>query len=71
MNRVVRKKCNGTNKHENEFRFEDLLKTIPVSKGGSAGGGESFNLPNELVMKCRFCTEGRVVFTRSDIEQLK
>jgi hypothetical protein len=27
-------------------------------------------LPHELVFKCRLCTEGRVVFTRSDLERV-
>ena len=68
MSQIIRKQCNGTNKHANDFNRDDLLRKIPVPK--SAAMGASTELPNELVFKCRTCTEGRVVFTRSDLEKI-
>ena len=68
MSQLIRKKCNGANKHDNEFTRDDLLRKTPVAK--SASPFASAELPNELVFKCRICTEGRVVFTRSDLERV-
>ncbi|MBS1812843.1 MAG: hypothetical protein JST84_32045 [Acidobacteria bacterium] len=62
------KKCNGANKHDNDFTRDDLLRKTPVAK--SASPYASVELPNKLVFKCRVCTEGRVVFTRSDLERV-
>jgi hypothetical protein len=68
MGQLIRKKCNGANKHDNDFTREALLEKLPVAK--SAATHPSVDLPNDLVFKCRTCTEGRVVFTRSDLEKI-
>ena len=68
MSQLIRKKCNGANKHDNDFTRDDLRRKTPVAKSASASA--SAELPNELVFKCRTCTEGRVVFTRSDLERV-
>lgn len=68
MSQLICKKCNGANKHDNEFTRDDLLRKTPVAK--SASPYASAELPERLVFPCRTCTEGRVVFTRSDLERV-
>lgn len=67
MSQIIRKKCNGTNKHDNEFKLTDLIIKIPMVRGHSTSGDE---IPEQIVMKCRTCTEGRVVFTREDLQKV-
>jgi hypothetical protein len=70
MSQIIRKKCNGKEKHDNDFTRDVLLRKMPVVKNASAIPSAAADLPNELVFKCRNCTEGRVVFTRSDLERV-
>lgn len=71
MSQIIRKKCNGKEKHDNDFTRDELLRKMPVTRKVSAIPSAATDLPNELVFKCRNCTEGRVVFTRSDLERLQ
>ena len=71
MSQLIRKKCNNLKEnHDNDFTRDDLLRRTPVAKSTSASA--SAELPNDVVrvFKCRICTEGRVVFTRSDLERV-
>jgi len=70
MSQIIRKKCNGKEKHDNDFTRDELLRKVPVTRGAPAHPAAAADLPNELVFKCRTCTEGRVVFTRSDLERV-
>ena len=69
MSQIIRKKCNGKEKHDNDFTRDELLRKVPVTRGAPANPATA-DLPNELVFKCRTCTEGRVVFTRSELEAI-
>lgn len=68
MSQIIRKKCNGQEKHDNDFTRDELLRKLPVAKSATVSPAVVADLPHELVFKCRTCTEGRVVFTRSDLE---
>ena len=68
MSQLIRKKCNGKEKHDNDFTRDQLLRKAPVVRGAPAH--PAADVPNELVFKCRTCTEGRVVFTRSDLKAI-
>ena len=70
MSQLIRKKCNGKENHDNDFTRDDLLRKTPTVKSGTINSNAADDLPNELVFKCRTCTEGRVVFTRSDLERV-
>ena len=70
MSQLIRKKCNGTGKHDNDFTRDDLLRATPVVRGGAPFAARA-DLPEELVFKCRTCTEGRVVFIRSELEHIQ
>lgn len=69
MSQIIRKKCNGQAKHDNDFTRDELLRKLPVTRSAPAHPAAA-DLPNELVFKCRTCTEGRVVFTRSELERV-
>lgn len=66
MSQIIRKKCNGQAKHDNDFTRDELLRPTPLTRSGAAAAA----LPPELVFKCRTCTEGRVVFTRRELEKI-
>jgi hypothetical protein len=70
MSQIIRKKCNGKEKHDNDFTRDELLRKMPVTRKASAIPSASADLPKELVFKCRYCPEGRVVFTRSELEAI-
>ena len=70
MSQIIRKKCNGQAKHDNDFTRDELLRKLPVTRSAPAHPAAAADLPNELVFKCRACTEGRVVFTRSELEKV-
>jgi hypothetical protein len=59
MNQIIRKKCNGREKHDNDFTRDELLRKMPVTRRASAIPSASVDLPNKLVFKRRNCTEGR------------
>ncbi len=68
MSQIIRKKCNGANKHDNDFKLTDLiLRTFTVRELTTNSAAE---IPEQIVMKCRTCTEGRVVFTRNELEKI-
>lgn len=67
MSQIIRKKCNGQAKHDNDFTRDELLRPTPLTRSGAAAAAD---LPHELVFKCRTCTEGRVVFTRRELEAI-
>jgi hypothetical protein len=64
MARIVQIECNGPNKHVNEVDPGELLKPTVVSKGFPSSIPLPDDVPERFVMKCRFCTEGRVIITR-------
>lgn len=70
MSQIIRKKCNGKEKHDNDFTRDELLRKMPVTRSASANLFAAADLPNELVFKCRTCTEGRIVFIRSELEAI-
>ena len=36
MSQLIRKKCNGANKHDNDFTRDDLLRKTPTVKSAAA-----------------------------------
>ena len=68
MNQIIRKKCDGANKHGNEFKLSDLISRTSTVRELTTNSGDE--IPEQIVMKCRTCSEGRVVFTRSELEKI-
>jgi len=63
MTNFIKIKCNGPTPHLNEVDLSKLLQPDKVVRGGQSTYLPSA-LPERSVLKCRFCTEGRVVITR-------
>jgi hypothetical protein len=65
MNQIIKIKCNGPNQHVNDIDLGKVLQPTTVVRstllGFRPGPPE---IPERLVLRCRFCTEGRVVITR-------
>ena len=68
MSQIIRKKCNGANKHDNDFKLSDLVSRTSTVRELTTNSRDE--IPEQIVMKCRTCTEGRVVFTRSELEKI-
>ena len=63
MAHIIRIKCNGPTPHPNEVNLDKLLPPDTVVRSANSPLLPSA-LPERLVQRCRFCTEGRVVITR-------
>jgi hypothetical protein len=67
MTCTIKIKCNGPTPHLNEVDLDKLPQPVMVVK--SSQPVHSLPQPPERqVLKCRFCTEGRVVITRKMIQ---
>ncbi len=68
MTKIIKVRCNGSSKCLNEFTEADLEKyykpTIVVR------GQPKKTLPERLVIPCRFCADGKVIVTRTMIEEM-
>ncbi|MCU0645273.1 MAG: hypothetical protein MUC94_13580 [bacterium] len=68
MIKIIQVRCNGLSKCLNEFTEAELEKyykpTIMVR------GQPKKNLPERLVISCRYCAEGKVIVTRKMIEEM-
>jgi hypothetical protein len=67
MTHIIKIKCNGPTPHLNEVDLDKLLQLTTVVRGTQFAYLPP-QLPERLVQKCRFCTEGRVVITREMIQ---
>lgn len=64
---LIKINCNGPIPHLNDMDLDKLLQPATVVRGAQSAHLHS-ELPEKLVQKCRFCTEGRVVITREIIQ---
>jgi hypothetical protein len=67
MGKTIKVRCNGPGRHENEIDLEKVLRPTIVTKGMPAKGRR--DVPERLVLACRFCTAGKVIVTREMIEE--
>ena len=65
---LIKIKCNGSTPHLNEVDLDKLLQPATVVRGAQSAHLPP-QLPERLVQKCRFCTEGRVVITREMLRE--
>lgn len=68
MGRMIKVRCNGTNKHVNEIDLDDAMREDSIARGGDFS---SPSMPERIVLRCRECVEGRVIVTRAMIEQAR
>jgi hypothetical protein len=69
MARIVKIHCNGSGQHVNEIDLDKVLQPTPVIRLLGWRRSAPATVPERLVLKCRHCTEGRVVVTRDIIEK--
>ena len=66
MPKIIKVKCNGPGKHLNEVDLDKLLQPTLILKGKPSP--QPHDLPERLVQRCQFCTEGKVIITREMLE---
>ena len=70
MAQVIKVTCNGPQQHVNEVDLDAALEpTIVLRTSPSVSSVAA--VPERLVLKCRFCTEGRIVLTRRMMDELR
>lgn len=68
MGQIIRVRCNGANKHVNEVDLDDALREDSIARGANFSAAA---VPERIVLRCRECTEGRVIVTRLMIEEAR
>jgi len=68
MTERLKIRCNGSNQHVNEVDLRDALREQPIARNLAFTSPE---VPDRIVLPCRECTDGRVILTRSMIEQTR
>ena len=67
MAKIVKIKCNGAGQHVNDVDLDRALEEAVVYRGAEA---RLQNLPERVTLRCRVCAEGRIVITRSMLEEM-
>lgn len=65
MAHTIQIKCNGPNQHVNEVDLDKALRPTPVVRGGPPPVR-----PERVVIPCRSCTEGKIVLSRTMIDEI-
>ena len=72
MAKIIKVRCNGPGKHVNDVDIDKLIRPTTVLRNVTydpLGEAAAPPLPASYQLKCRSCTEGRVVVTREMIEE--
>lgn len=67
MAKIVKIKCNGAGQHVNDVDLDRALEEAVVYRGPEA---RLQNLPERVTLRCRVCAEGRIVITRSMLQEM-
>lgn len=67
MAKLIKIKCNGAGQHVNDVDLDRAIEETAVYKGAEA---RLRNLPERVTLRCRVCAEGRIVITRSMLEEM-
>jgi hypothetical protein len=65
MGQIIKVRCNGANRHVNEVDVDGALREDSVARRVDFA---SPVVPERIVLRCRECTDGRVIVTRVMIE---
>jgi hypothetical protein len=68
MTEIIKVRCNGPGKHVNEVDLGQALLEVPIAK---QAGLTQPPIPERIVLNCGSCTNGKVVLTRSVIEDAR
>ena len=67
MSNIIKVRCTSSQQHENEIDLETILGTDVILHGAPIDTGRA--IPHQIVRRCDVCDEGKVVITRSMIEE--
>ena len=69
MARMIKIKCNGPAQDVNEVDLDRVLRPDVAVRGArlSMGPSKPAELPERVVLPCKYCAVGRVVMTREMI----
>ena len=76
MPKTIKIRCNGPDKHINEFdenEFKKILGNTIVIHRGSEDRHSQLDLqsiPERIVISCKECTYGKVIITRKVIKEV-
>ena len=68
MAEIIKIRCNGPNHHINEVDLGEALSQQAIARTVDY---TSRDVPDRIVLFCRECTDGKVILTRSMIEQAR
>jgi hypothetical protein len=68
MAEIIKIRCNGPTPHVNEVNLSDALREQPIARQVAL---TTPLVPERIVLQCTSCTEGRVILTRSMIEEVR
>jgi len=67
MEKLIKIECYGVGQHINDVDLDRAMEEAVVYKGAEA---RLQNLPERVTLRCRVCAEGRIVITRSMLEEM-
>ena len=68
MGQILKVRCNGPNKHVNDVDLDDILREVPIAKRADFS---TPSVPERVVLRCRECSDGKVIVTRVMIEDAR
>lgn len=68
MGQVINVRCNGPNRHVNEVDLDDALRETSTLRSADLF---SPSTPERVVLRCRECTDGKVIVTRGMVEDAR
>ncbi len=67
MGKIIKVRCNETERHVNAVDLDKVLPTIVIFK--SIDTKAVRDIPERLVLPCQSCTAGKVIVTRQMLEE--
>ncbi len=67
MAKIIKVRCTGPERHENEINLDDIIGEDVVVYGSPIITGR--DLPARVVRRCDVCDQGKVIITREMIEE--
>ena len=68
MAEIIKVRCNGPNQHVNEVDLDEALREESIARRVDFTQPA---VPDRIVLRCRECTDGKVILTRAMIEQAR
>ena len=69
MGKKIKVRCTGRQRCENEVDLDEVLRPRPILKNLTSQCELSWD--ERIVLKCRFCSEGKVIIDRDMIRRVR